>query len=320
MNRLAIFAALSACVSSSPPDPIPTEPTVPRPIHIDDCHRFDCPYVGANTYPMYTDAVEQQIIPLALHGVYELGWTAYGAYAATFDTDAKLQRFEGSRVENPQAGDEGLQGSLHLRGNSAGVGRLTVTSYAPYHNTEVYSEDRMDLDILPVDSVKFDLPRYQPLNVPVAPVVVGDSVRFAVRLLAGNREVADITLVSDIGVRATWNTFVLHPVELGHHEVVVTADSLAQPATVRFEAIDHIDEIVTSDVRNPKPSYYHVVCAHAFAQGREVYTSWTMTAENANGWIPATAGNCLEVVPGPNIAVVRFTAVTGQTTQVNVAQ
>lgn len=91
--------------------------------------------------------------------------------------------------------------------------------------------------------------------------------------------------------------------------------------TLSFQTIDHIDEIRTTDVRDPWPSYYHRVCAHAFASNTEVYTEWATTVTDATGWIPPRSGNCVELVPGDgNIAVVTFTAADGSTVELPVAE
>lgn len=80
---------------------------------------------------------------------------------------------------------------------------------------------------------------------------------------------------------------------------VVSDRLLTQATTLNFEATDRIDEIRTSDVRRPTPSYYHVVCAHAFTGGREIYTTWTKAVNYATGWIPTAAGNCLKSCRAP---------------------
>lgn len=92
-------------------------------------------------------------------------------------------------------------------------------------------------------------------------------------------------------------------------------------ATLAFDTIAHIDEIRTTDSHEPGATYYHLVCAHAFANGREVFSEWQMTATDANGWIPATSGNCLELVPpATGVAHVTFVAADATTARLDVAE
>ena len=307
MYRIAMIALLPACAATPPSEP-PAPPPPVAPINVDDCYAPDCPYVGVNVFPMYDDAVTEQIIPLALHGAYDFGWETYSAQSGRTTAVAS-----GGFIMIDDAPE-----STRVRGAVAGVGTLTVTAYVPYHDTEVYAATPEDLEILPVDEVGFDLPRYVPEGAPIAPVVATGAATFAVRLLAGGREVADETLAGTFGSQTSWDAFALEGLAVGHYTTTITADSLDGPATIGFDVIAGEDEIRTSDVHEPGNTYYHLVCAHAFVADSEVYTTWTMSAANANGWIPATAGNCLEVVPLAASTTVTFTAADARTVTVAV--
>lgn len=314
--KLAVPALfLAACAASPTPPPPDAPPSPPAPINVDDCWAPDCPYVGAATVSVRDDNIDETMLPVAVNGIDQFGVETYNATRTTVVASGAWTKLD----------DEGEY--VRVRGTAAGSGHFLVTAFTPYHDTEVFAQDQLDLDVLPVATVALDLPRYIPLDAPIAPVVVGSSFTMAVRLLsADNRHLVDTTIaITGDAAQATWNLFTTNALPAGHHTVTVTADSLAHPTTLAFDTIAHLDEIRTTDTREPYPSYYHLVCAHAFANNREVFSEWQMTATNANGWIPATAGNCLEVVPGghdgdPNVATVTFTAADGTTAQLGVTE
>ncbi|HSN24874.1 MAG TPA: hypothetical protein VLT45_01280 [Kofleriaceae bacterium] len=308
MKSAALALALAAC-AAPPAAPAPdASPQPPAPIDVDACLAPDCPYVGAAAVAMRDDNIDETMLPVATNGIDVFGYVAYGATRATTDTTGAWTKLS----------DDGSY--VHVRATTAGTGHFVVTAYAPYHDTEVFARDQVDLDVLPVSRVSLDLPRYIPLDAPIAPTVLGTDVTMAVRLLAAdNRHLVDASLAITGAPQSAWNLFT-SSAPTGHHEVTITADSLAAPTTLAFDTIDHIDEIRTTDTREPSPSYYHLVCAHAFAGGHEVFSQWKMSATNATGWIPADAGNCLEVVPGDTIAHVTFVAADSTTEQLDVAE
>ena len=265
---------------------------------------------------MRDDNIDETMLAVAVNGTDQIGYIGYGASRTTTTAIGAWTKIS----------DDGEY--VHVHATGAGSGHFVVDAFTPYHDTEVYGEDQLDLDVLPVASVALDLPRYIPLEGPIAPVVVGTTFTMATRLLsADQRHLVDITLAIDSSdaTQSGWNLFAATSLRAGHHQVTASADSLAQPVTLDFDSIAHFDAIRTTDTREPYPSYYHLVCAHAFANGREVFSEWKMSATNANGWIPATAGNCLEVVPGngdgdPNVANVTFVAADGTTAHLGVTE
>ena len=310
MKVASLALVLAACATTPAPPPPDAAPTPPAPIYVDDCVAPDCPYVGAATVSVRDDDIAETMLAVAVHGTDQFGYEAYGATRATTDATGAWTKLS----------DDGAYAQLH--GTTAGTGHFLVTAFAPYHDTEVFAQAQLDLDVLPVTHVALDLPRYVPLAGPIAPTIVGTDVTLAIRLLsADNRRVVDLTLAADApnAVQSGWNLFTTSALPTGHHAVTVTADSLAQPTTLAFDSITHIDEIRTTDLHEPGATYYHLVCAHAFANGQEVYSQWQMTATDANGWIPATAGNCLELVPQPSQPThVTFVAADGTTAHLDV--
>jgi hypothetical protein len=98
----------------------------------------------------------------------------------------------------------------------------------------------------------------------------------------------------------------------------VQGDSLARPLQLDFEVIDRVDDIQLTDTREPWPSYYHRVCAHAFARGHEVLTEWQANV-TGKPWIPADAGNCVDVGVGDTgTGLVTFVAADGSSRQIAV--
>lgn len=310
---LLLVAACAASPASPPPPP--DAPSPPAPIDVDDCFAPDCPYVGALTVPVRDDDIAETMLPVALDGIDQFGYETYGATRSTTTASGAWAKLS----------DDGAY--VRVRATAAGTGHFEVDAYTPYHDTEVVGHDQLTLDVLPVDHVTLDLPRYVALDPPIAPVILGSSFTIAVRLLsADNRRLVDISAaITGDAMQAYWNLAATDALPAGRHTVTVGANSLAQPATLTFDTIAHVAAIRISDTREPYPSYYHLVCAHAFVDNREVYSEWQMTATNANGWIPATAGNCLEVVPGngdgdPNVATVTFVAADGTTAHLGVTE
>jgi hypothetical protein len=299
MKLVGLSMLLAACVESGSPQPPPAPPP-PAPIDVDDCWAPDCPYVGALTAPIRDDDIAETMLAVAVNGIDAFGYETIGAAWSTTEATGAWTKLS----------DDGSY--VRVRATMPGTGHFEAIGHVPYHDTEVFGHDQFDLDVLPAAQVRLDLPRYVALDPaqPIAPVVVGTDFTMAVRVLsADGRRLVDTTLVTTgpTTEQVGWNLFGTDALSIGHHEVTVTADSLAQPATLGFDTVARIDEIRTTDVREPYPSYYHLVCAHAFANSREVYSEWKMTAANATGWIPADAGNCLEVVPGDTVATVTFT-------------
>src|SRR6185312_5524600 len=256
MKLACLALALAACVETpvTPPPPAPAGP--PAPINVDDCYAPDCPYVGAAAVSVRDDNIDETMLPVAVNGTDQIGYVGHGESRTTTDATGAWTKLS----------DDGEY--VHVRGTTAGSGHFVVTAFAPYHDTEVFAQDGVDLDVLPVASVALDLPRYVPLEGPIAPVVLGTSFTMAVRLLsADHRHLIDLTLTTDAAhsVQSDWDAFTTDALPLGHHEVTVTADALTAPVTLPFDSIAHLDEIRTTDTREPYPSYYHLVCAHAFA-------------------------------------------------------
>jgi hypothetical protein len=311
MRTLALLA-LAACTTpvASPPPRADPEPT--GPVDFDDCYAPDCPYVGALVFPMRDDDLAHSMLGVAVSGAYVFRYHTYGATRSSTEVSGAFT----SDV------DDGA-GTATVRAAAPGTGRFFAAGYAPFHEIEVFGHDQIDLPALPVAAARIELPRYRSLDGgPIAPVFVGAAFTFAVHLVADDgRRLADTTLTAS-GAEPTptrWNQFGTPTLAPGHHEIRIGADSIA-PTTLAFDTIEYVDEIRTTDVREPYPSYYHVVCAHAFASGAEVFTEWTMTASGATGWIPAASGNCLEVVPGDRVAMLSFTAADGSAVQLAVRE
>jgi hypothetical protein len=311
---LVLIAVVPACVDTEAPVEVPEAP--PAPILYNECNAEDCPFMltplvlGETTdaWRVHGD------LPVAVNGTYELTYETYTDPGVLVRTE--IEGGFTSKIDTHQA--------VTVRATRLGSAAMTVTSYAPYGNTEVIAPTRTTIDVRSIDEVRFDLPRYVSLTgEPLEPTVVGSSFVGAIRLVD-----ADGQFLADHSLRVTgegastqrWDGFAIAGLAPGRHAVTVEADSLAAPVRVSIDVIDQVDDIILTDTREPSPSYWHQVCAHAFARGVEVMTPWQMTAESF-AWIPADAGNCIEVIPGTGkTATATFVAANGATKQITISE
>jgi hypothetical protein len=264
------------------------------------------------------------MLQVPVNGVYTFFYSTFGA-------TREASQITGAFTSKIDDGN----GIGELSAAAPGAGKILVRGFRPYQNTEVYGPDQLELDALAVAEARLELPRYTPQSAgPLAPVFVGTSFVFAVHLESSDhRRVGDASLRATSGplTQLAWNLFQTPALATGHHEISVTALSIPvvsntpdfhvdqhdTPVTLGFDVIDHLDELQLTDVAEPPPSNYHLVCAYAYAGGAEVFSNWTITTSTLDGVIPAERGNCISLVPRDGTGtVVSFVAGDGSTAQV----